>query len=88
MLILGRPSQLSSYVRIYSMALLSLGISSNQEENPAGVIAAVAELKGLPKFPSTGGLQEGEVSLCDGEICKFELVLAFSFWQSAALALS
>lgn len=23
-----------------------------------------------------------------GEICKFELVLAFSFWQSAALALS
>lgn len=62
MLILWRPSQFSYYIRIYSMALWSLGISSHQEENPAGFIAAVAELKGLPKFLSTGGLQQGEMA--------------------------
>lgn len=63
MLILRRPSQLSYYIRIYSMALWSLGISSRQEEDPAGFIAAVTELKGLPKFLSTGGLQEQENGL-------------------------
>lgn len=60
MLILRRLSQLSYYVRIYSMALWSLGISSSQEGNPAGFIAALAE---LPKFLSTGGLQEQENGL-------------------------
>lgn len=58
MLILWRPSQLSYYIRIYSTALWSLGISSRQEENPAGFIAAAAELQRLPKFQSTDGLHK------------------------------
>lgn len=46
MFILWSLSQLSDCIRTHSIALSSLGISSYQEENPAGFIPAVTKLGG------------------------------------------